>query len=848
MKRLITITALILLTVLTTFSQTVDLKKGLVAYYPFSGNANDESKNGNHGTVKGATLTTDRNEKTNGAYSFDGKNDYITINHNFNSYRELTISIWIYINSSTSDFQALVSSDNAGKFTHLQAHNAGKSIVYANGTSVELKPISTSPYKTWRHILLVCKSGNTKIYENGNVFSSSRTRFNSIRNTTRLIIGAGHLNKRFLYGKADEIRIYDRALNESEIKTLYNNGTNILKPPVISWVSPANLNIETSDLQYTLKVSIQSDNQIKSIKVMSGNTILAENTYLYLSNGKGTFEKNISLIAGVNEITIIANNEDGSTTSTSRTIKLNEPQAPPLLSISNINFTEKNGNNRIDGDEKCFINFSITNNGKGSANNLNVLVQNNSSVSGLAFNNSTSLGTIAPNTTQNVTIPIFGTMDLTSGKANIEISFKENMGFPPDQFELIIETKEFIKPDIKVVDYSFLTDNGSIKLGLPIQLKILIQNVGQGIAENVNVNFHIPSQNLFPNGKKDFIIGTMTAGSSNEFVFEFIANKLYTDKTIPVTIKLSEKYGKFSQDKLVSAEIDTKSLGNTITIKSNAINNAVNIQVASLTADVDKNIPQNANKYPYRYALIIGNEDYSSRQTGLNTEVNVAFAKNDAKIFKKYAINTLGVEEQNCFLLLDATAGEMFQKINLISQILARLGEKSELIFYYAGHGFPSETTKSSYIIPVDVSATNLQSAIKLTDIYNQFSQTNAKRITMFLDACFTGGGRNQGLLAARSVKIKPKKETLTGNMVVFSATSEQQSALPYIEKQHGIFTYFLLKKLQESKGEITYDELGQYIIDNISIESLRINNKPQDPKVNVSFDAKNTWKTWQMK
>jgi hypothetical protein len=75
MKRLITITALILLTVLTTFSQTVDLKKGLVAYYPFSGNANDESKNGNHGTVKGATLTTDRNEKTNGAYSFDGKND-----------------------------------------------------------------------------------------------------------------------------------------------------------------------------------------------------------------------------------------------------------------------------------------------------------------------------------------------------------------------------------------------------------------------------------------------------------------------------------------------------------------------------------------------------------------------------------------------------------------------------------------------------------------------------------------------------------------------------------------------------------------------------------------------------
>ena len=84
--------------------------------------------------------------------------------------------------------------------------------------------------------------------------------------------------------------------------------------------------------------------------------------------------------------------------------------------------------------------------------------------------------------------------------------------------------------------------------------------------------------------------------------------------------------------------------------------------------------------------------------------------------------------------------------------------------------------------------------------------------------------------------------------MVVFTATSEEQSALPYKEKQHGIFTYFLLKKLQESKGEVTYGEIEKYLKEIISLESLKINNKAQDPKVNVSSDAQNIWSTWKIK
>jgi hypothetical protein len=59
------------------------------------------------------------------------------------------------------------------------------------------------------------------------------------------------------------------------------------------------------------------------------------------------------------------------------------------------------------------------------------------------------------------------------------------------------------------------------------------------------------------------------------------------------------------------------------------------------------------------------------------------------------------------------------------------------------------------------------------------------------------------------------------------------------------MFTYFLLKKLQESKGNITYGKLADYVKNNVSIESLRINNKEQDPTVKISMDVQDKWESW---
>ncbi len=84
--------------------------------------------------------------------------------------------------------------------------------------------------------------------------------------------------------------------------------------------------------------------------------------------------------------------------------------------------------------------------------------------------------------------------------------------------------------------------------------------------------------------------------------------------------------------------------------------------------------------------------------------------------------------------------------------------------------------------------------------------------------------------------------------MVVFSATTDEQSALPFNTEQHGMFTYYLLKALQDSKGTITYKEMADKLTNEVGIESLRINGKPQDPTISVSPLITDEWKTWNFK
>ncbi|MEE2954413.1 MAG: caspase family protein [Bacteroidota bacterium] len=412
-----------------------------------------------------------------------------------------------------------------------------------------------------------------------------------------------------------------------------------------------------------------------------------------------------------------------------------------------------------------------------------------------------------------------------------------NFSSAPLKKDQVASTRGYIDPEeYKLKEYD--ADNESFLIESN-QLGEIIISVPISAAKNFKENF--PKDMVFRN--VDFIIiddkfvlshleihnywyhftGAM---QTNVYTYDYEGESLYAITNI-------------NYDFLEIKEFDLEETS----LQANIAKRKKNITVSRSKVDTD--IPKN-KKVKNRYALVIGNEDYQSKQRGLSDEQNVDYAINDAIIFKEYTLRALGVKEDNMFFLTNATAVEMGQEIKRIAKMMEKLGEKAELIIYYAGHGHPHENTKTPYLIPVDVSADNLSYAIKLHDLYRDLSATNAKRITIFIDACFTGGGRSSGLMASRGVRIKPKGGTLNGNIVVFSASSGEQSALPYHKEGHGMFTYYLLKKLQESKGSVKMGELADYLKDEVSLQSLKINKKEQDPVVNTSKDIVENWKDWE--
>ena len=191
----------------------------------------------------------------------------------------------------------------------------------------------------------------------------------------------------------------------------------------------------------------------------------------------------------------------------------------------------------------------------------------------------------------------------------------------------------------------------------------------------------------------------------------------------------------------------------------------------------------------------------------------------------------------------------MKREINWLKQVSDAYKGSAKIIVYYAGHGIPDEATKDAYLLPVDGFGTDITTGYSLQALYTTLGELKAKSITIFLDACFSGSTRDGNMMAsARGVAIKAKSSTPKGNMVVFSAASGEETAYPYREKNHGLFTYYLLKKIQTSKGNITLGELQSYITDEVAKRSIVVNGKSQTPTVSSSANIGESWKSWTLR
>lgn len=262
------------------------------------------------------------------------------------------------------------------------------------------------------------------------------------------------------------------------------------------------------------------------------------------------------------------------------------------------------------------------------------------------------------------------------------------------------------------------------------------------------------------------------------------------------------------------------------------------INVGESTVDV--NIPKNKDRNDNTFALIIANENYKNVD-------DVPFALNDGKSFRRYCEEVLGVPSENIISQQNATVNEMTDAIDRMKDF-ERAYENMKLIVYFSGHGLPDPQTNESYLLPVDASPRNISTGYKLSRFYKELTAYHPASVTVFLDACFSGTKKDGVMMdrEARGVIITPREETPTTNMVVFSACTGNETAYPYANQKHGLFTYFLLKKLQEDKGKTTYKHLAEYINKNVKQHSIRLNGKLQTPTTHSALPA-SEWNGWRL-
>lgn len=257
----------------------------------------------------------------------------------------------------------------------------------------------------------------------------------------------------------------------------------------------------------------------------------------------------------------------------------------------------------------------------------------------------------------------------------------------------------------------------------------------------------------------------------------------------------------------------------------------------TFVSDIDINIPQTTQIENNTFAVIIANENY--------TEVeNVPYALRDGELFKTYCVKALGIPETNIHYVADATLNNIKKQVRWLSEVISTYGGDAKVIFYYSGHGIPDEKNKDAYLLPIDGYGSDYETGYALNELYETLGEMPTKSVVVFLDACFSGSKRDGGMLAsARGVAIKTKPSKPQGNMVVFSAAQGDETALPYAEQQHGLFTYFLLKKIQEEGGNITLGTLGEYVISEVKKRSVVVNQKIQTPTINSSVSLYEEWK-----
>lgn len=520
----------------------------------------------------------------------------------------------------------------------------------------------------------------------------------------------------------------------------------------------------------------------------------------------------------------------------------------PDLRIENVTIQDNNHNGKIESGEQFKIKVLLKNTGDEQAENTAVtLTGQGGQAEWITYNtNQYYVPRIGPGESVAVTFEGEAGMDIVSD--DILVNFKavadNQMSF--SQSSLTFRALGINQCRPLLASYWVHTpDHSDLTPGKSAVIEFSVINEGSDIAKDVTVNMRWPSG--INSASSEIRLGDINPGETKNYSQAFVLDSTASPSGhMSIVASLTDFTKKHTDVKYMMFETGKMNLAVSLMESDYRASSYYSdsylsekpegtpVQESELLSGLTRIKDPDQNKY----ALIIGNEDYNSFKQKALYEPNVDFATSDAETFAEYAKNILGIPESNIILLKNATYSQMRQNINKISHIASLYPGQTELYVYYAGHGQVDGNSKDCFLIPVDVSTTSPADGIRLEDLYTTLSESEAKRTIVFLDACYSGVGRG--------IILQPKKTPIKGNMVVMTASSATQKSMPYQEKRHGMFTYFLLRQLKDSFGDITLENLFQSVKSNVQSNSVWINNMEQTPELLSGPGIAEDWKEWK--
>lgn len=522
---------------------------------------------------------------------------------------------------------------------------------------------------------------------------------------------------------------------------------------------------------------------------------------------------------------------------------------PPILQRQGeVVFVEPSGNRTIDAFEQCTLRLTVKNNGMGDSYGLKARIRTKSNVPGITIKDNVALPVIKVGDTYTVEFPITANMNTADGTADFLLGIDEPNGFNLREVAIRVPTRAFQTPLVEFRGHIIEGGPLALERTYPYTMQVLVQNTGRGEAERVNVSLGLPDgvyQVKEVDGLHD---AKLASGQSHTVKFTFIVPQNYTQNTLPVTIRISERYGRYSKDGQITFDLIPQKIDSLIVEPPDVTGQDKDITIATLGSDVDRDIPRVKANNNTLHVMIIANERYSD-------EKNVSTALSDGRMMKRYCVQILGIPEKNVQLRENRTNAQMKGDMEDFCRTM-RINSGDRFYFFYYGHGMHSmdQDVADAYLIPVDGTSLRLeQTGVSRNWMMKQFEKAKPNRLVVCLESCFSGATENDSMLAyskgSSGVRlVDDVKGDFTGNIVLITASSQAQTANAYPSKQHNVFTYELLKALKNNKGETNWGDFFKNVKENTSRTAWNELGREQEPSITISSTLGDAWKNWSVK